>query len=302
MNKSKFLVVLLALFAPVFVSISSADMREQIDRWEVGVSAGVGFYVGQEDPTGDGKFSRVMTYDVLGFAGKDDWGWPGIETFGFFAGYRFDAHWHVKLQTTRQRVCFAEYPQGSDLKNVYYNAMWHLDAMAEYNILALGNVMMPKQGLYSVVPYVGFGLGMTMFNKEATFRAYQKRNSQGGSEYHKSGTMFPRVGSLPASYKANGMVDTWQKTEVGVGAYLPVACGIKWRANDNVQVKATFQYNLYLSPNSNLEGGSSDPIFGSTRPSFDDIKKKFGRNHDCLFSLSAVFNLGKWYEDRLITY
>jgi hypothetical protein len=40
--------------------------------------------------------------------------------------------------------------------------MWHLDAMAEYNILSLGNMMMANQGIYNVVPYVGFGLGMVI--------------------------------------------------------------------------------------------------------------------------------------------
>ena len=177
MNKSKFLVVLVALFMPMWMTVASADdIRQSKDRWEFGASAGVGFYVGQEDPTGLGQYSRVMSYDAIGFGDKYTLGWPGIETFGFMLGYRFDTRWHVKVQATRQRLCYAEYRKMADkplvddpaTRNIYYNAMWHVDVMAEYNLLSLGNVMMAKQGLYNVVPYVGFGFGVTAYNKEST--------------------------------------------------------------------------------------------------------------------------------------
>ena len=296
MNKCKFLVVLVALFMPMWMTVASAaDIRQSKDRWEFGVTGGVSFYVGQENPGVNSNAMRIQTYDVLGFAGKEDWGWPGIETFGAMLGYRFDTRWHVKLQTTRQRVCFAEYADPQvDKKDVYYNAMWHLDAMAEYNLLSLGNVMMPKQGLYNLVPYVGFGLGLTMFNEQATLRATQ--NTAGQLAYTKHGPMFPRVGSMPTGWDSEAKkVTGWESTKVRVGAYIPVAFGIKWRANDNIQVKGTFQYNFYLSPNSNLEGGSNEIAF-------KDLKQKFGLNHNSMFSLTAIFNLGKWYEDRLITY
>jgi hypothetical protein len=299
MNKGKFWLVLLVLFMPMVVNVASAasDFRQHLDRLEFGVSAGVGFYVGQSNPVAGSDITRVQSYDALGFGEKATLKWPGIETFGFQVGYRFDTHWHVKLQTTRQRLCFAEY-QNNDPKSrcVYYNAMWHLDAMAEYNILALGNVMAPKQGLYNVVPYVGFGLGITMFNKEATLRS-----NYTGTDVN---TYYPSVGSK----QVNG---NWEPGEVAVGLYIPVAFGVKWRINDNVQLKGTFQYQLYFSNatpgglNSNLEGGSY--VYGyanaDQRPKFDELNKQVvGANHDCLFSISAIFNLGKWFEDRLITY
>jgi hypothetical protein len=105
-----------------------------------------------------------------------------------------------------------------------------------------------------------------------------------------------------------------------------VACGIKWRINDNVQLKASFQYQLYFSNatagglNSNLEGatkvtyltqkyvgavGADIDRFSNleNRPAFSDLKKQIvGVNHDCVFSISAIFNLSKWKEDRLILY
>jgi hypothetical protein len=296
MNKSKVLVLVMALFMPMFASVVKADIRQYIDRLELGVTGGVAFYVGQENPVLNSNLMRVQTYDVLGFAGKEDWGWPGVETFGGMVGYRFDTYWHIKAQATRQRVCYAEYADPQvDMKNVYYNAMWHVDVMAEYNLLSLGNIMMPKQGLYSVVPYVGFGLGVTMFNEQATLRATQKHPDQ--HTYDKHGPMFPRVGSMPTGWDSETKkVTGWESTKVGVGAYIPVAFGVKWRVSDNIQLKGTFQYDFYLTPNSNLEGGSSNAV------AFKDLNRKFAANHNNMFSLTAIFNFGKWYEDRLITY
>ena len=299
MNKSKFLVVLVALFMPMWMSMASAaNLKANSDRFEIGVSAGVGFYVGQENPLGTDQFNRVMSYDALGFGEKPTLNWPGIETFGFSFGYRFDTHWHVKLQTIRQRLCFAEYVDNKlDTRNIYYNAMWHLDAMAEYNILPFGNEMMAGHGVYNVVPYVGFGLGITMYNKEATLRKVY--NVQGPGDKGSVGTFYPRVGSSN-ELTAEGSV--WTPAEVGVGFYIPVAVGVKWRISDNVQLKGTFQYQLYLTPSTNLEGGSYNSKYAPDRPTFEQLNKKFGSNHDCLFSLSAIFNFGQWYEDRLIVY
>lgn len=281
MNKTKVLAVLLVLVsAPV---VLFADFREHMDRIELGVSAGVGFYVGQKNPVAGSDLLRVQSYDAIGFGERATLKWPGIETFGFNVGYRFDTQWQIRLQTTRQRLCFAEYmdtERYTNLRRMYYNAMWHLDAMAEYNILNYGNVMMSKQKIYNVVPYVGFGVGITMYNKNATFRS-DKLNKDKGKKY-------PQVGTKGA--------------EVGVGAYIPLAFGVKWRMNDNVQLKGAFQYQLYLTPSSNLEGATYNVEYAPDRPTFDQLNKQFGANHDCLFSVSAIFNLGKWYEDRLITY
>jgi hypothetical protein len=305
MNKSKFLLVLVVLLAPMFAIVSNAaDIREHIDRLELGVSAGAGFYVGEENPLGTDALLRVQAYDALGFGEKPNWGWPGIETFGFMVGYRLDARWHLKLQTTRQRLCFVEFENGV-LRDPAYNAMWHVDAMAEFNMLNLGNVMLPKQGLYSVVPYLGFGLGVTMYNKMATVRGNEKGNVGGSTQFDPlMGTMYPRVGFLPKevsqtilpSGKKRTKVEEWETTEVGVGLYFPVAFGVKWRVNDNLQLKGTFQYQLYLY-GGNLDG-ASDLVDYETYTK----NTKWGSNHDCTFSLTAIFNLGKWYEDRLITY
>lgn len=288
MSKTRIVVALLVLVCmPVMVF---ADFREHIDRLEFGVSAGVGFYVGQSNPLKDSELLRIQSYNAAGFGDKSTLKWPGIETFGFSLGYRFDTRWHLRLQAMRQRVCFAEYESANitSTRCVYYNAMWHLDMMAEFNILNYGNSMMPEQNIYNVVPYVGLGLGITMFNENATLRS----NNMG----EKIGSFYPQVGG--------------KDNEVAVAMYVPVALGVKWRINDYVQLKASFQYQLYFSNkgtgglNSNLEGGSyAEYINANTRPKFDELTKHIvGHNHDCLFSLSAIFNIEEWREERIITY
>ena len=176
MSKTKVLVAFLVLVSMPVVMF--ADFREHMDRIELGVSAGVGFYVGQENPLAGGKLERVQSYNAVAFGDKNTLKWPGIETFGFEAGYRFDMRWHLQLKTVRQRVNFVEQYEG--VRALYYNAMWHVDAMAEFNILRYGNKMTPEQGVYNVVPYVGLGLGVTMYNQNATLRAV---NVNSGTSY-----------------------------------------------------------------------------------------------------------------------
>ena len=303
MSKTKVLAVLMVLVAAPMVMF--ADARQHIDRLELGASAGVGFYVGQKNPVAGSELLRVQSYDAIAFGEQPTLRWPGIETFGFNVGYRIDTRWTVVAQTVRQRLCFAEYyrmGETDQVRGVYYNAMWHLDVMAEYNLLNFGNVMMPKQGVFNVVPYVGLGLGVTMFNENATLRSVNARHNNDP----KMNTFYPQVGTAHVNGES-----TIGGNEIGVSMYVPVACGIKWRINDNVQLKAAFQYQLHFgSPtkgkglSSNLEGATyADYKDMQNRPKFEELDKQVvGKNHNCLFSVSAIFNFGKWYEDRLITY
>ena len=310
MKRSSFLVLMLA-FACV-PTMMFADFREQMDRFELGLSAGVGFYVAPRNPVaGNDALYRIHSYDALylkqGHGGT--FKWPGIETVGGSFGYRFDTRWTLRAQATGQRIHFIETNtqyEGSVCNETYtyYNALCHLDAIAEFNILNYGNVMQPEMGLYNVTPYVGLGLGMTFYNKDATIRSA----IPGGSNLEQSST-YPIVGG---KNKLTG------KKNLGVAAYIPAVFGVKWRINDYVQLKGAFQYQIYLTKG-NLEGGC--PIGGEImngvkvvknqesksinlnatgRPTFD--KMTSGVYHDCIFSLSVIANLGKWYEDRVITY
>lgn len=312
MKRSAFLLVVMLVLVSI-PTMMFADFREQMDRFELGLSAGVGFYVAPRNPVaGNDALYRIHSYDALylkqGHGGT--FKWPGIETFGGSVGYRFDTRWTLRAQAMGQRIHFIETNtqfQGDPCNETYtyYNTLCHLDAIAEFNILNYGNMMQPEIGMYNVVPYVGLGVGMTFYNKDATIRSA----IPGGSNLELSNT-YPIVGS---KNKLTG------EKSLGIAAYIPVVFGVKWRINDYVQLKGAFQYQIYLTKG-NLEGGC--PIGGETmdgvsvvrnkevknpvnlnasgRPTFDQMTS--GIYHDCIFSLSVIANLGKWYEDRLITY
>jgi hypothetical protein len=319
MNRFKFALALMVLAMAMFTSRAQAANEVQIDRFEFGVSAGVGFYVGQHDPLGTGVVTRVQTYDAVGFPDGNDHGMPGVETFGFSVGYRFNPFWHIKAQTTRQRVSFVEYLNKDYATHaLYYNAMWHTDVMAEYNLLPYG---LSEGGtrVRKFTPYIGFGIGVTVYNKNAHLR---KVHSFAGpmNNFGSNGciyTCYPRVGQEQQYANPTDQTPVWVKAETACALYIPFAAGVKWRINDNIQLKGTFQYQLFFSSNkpgglnSNLDGGSYGvanlegfpTVKMEGRPTFDQLHKQIvGANHDCLFSVSAIFNFGKWYEDRLITY
>ena len=192
--------------------------------------------------------------------------------------------------------------------------MWHVDVMAEYNLLTYGNRMQPESGMYNVVPYIGIGLGCTMYNQNATLRAV----NGGDINEQKINTWQPQVGKMYKGKDANGNLVT-ESNPLGVGLYVPVAFGVKWRINDNVQLKGAFQYQLYFSNNkagglnSNIEGATAAGYYTragqaaatniQNRPTFEQLDKHIvGHNHDCLFSISAIFNLEQWREDRLVDF
>lgn len=316
MTKTKVLTLLLILLVLSPAIVNAAPGARDWDRLEFGPAVGVGFYVGNYHPiasTNEGLL-RIPLYDVvaLNTHEKAHLSWPGIETFGFSVGYRFNTRWHLLAKTTRQRVAFVEYDEG--VRGLYYNAMWHVDVMAEYNLLNYGNKMQPTSGLYNVVPYIGLGLGCTMYNQNATLRAV----NGGDMNEQNINTWQPQIGKL---YKGKNDVGEVIKgsNPLGVGLYVPVAFGVKWRINDNVQLKGAFQYQLYFSNNkagglnSNIEGataaeyytkaGQAAAINIQNRPTFEQLDKHIvGFNHDCLFSISAIFNLEKWREDRLVDF
>lgn len=307
MSKTKVLTILLMLvMTPVAMCAASL---ERLDRLEFGPAVGVGFYVGNYHPVAESNLLRIPLYDVAALNSYEHthMDWPGIETFGFSVGYRFNMRWHLLAKTTRQRVAFAEYDEG--VRGLYYNAMWHVDVLAEYNILNYANKMQPESGMYNVVPYVGFGIGCTMYNQNATLRAV----NGGDVNEQKINTWQPQVGKMYKGKDTQGKVVT-ASNPIGIGLYIPVAFGVKWRINDNVQLKGSFQYQLYFSNNS--KGGLNSNIDGATaadyydragssainiknRPTFEQLSKHIvGYNHDCLFSITAIFNLEQWREER----
>lgn len=293
MKKGSFLLVLLAFIC--MPTIALAEHEFSVDRFEFGLHAGVGFFVGPKSIAEN--VIRVQAYDALYFDKNEitNLKWPGIETFGFSVGYRIDSRWQVQLQTTRQRLCFAE--KLLDKRPFYYNAMWHVEALAEFNLMNLGLEMRPNQGIYNVVPYVGLGYGITIYNKEATTR-------HDGHSSELTNTMYPRVGFKTVKDSYRNKLET---VPTNISMYIPMAVGLRWRINENVQMKAAFQYQLHFqsaqpdeetkSPvfNSNLAGGTvsvdADKIYG----------KVVGDFHNCLFSVGVIANFGFWREDNINT-
>jgi hypothetical protein len=304
MKRSRFLVLMLAFIS--MPTMMLANFGDEIDRVEFGFQAGVGFYVGPTNPLGSESVLRVQAYDVLRLRSNDanSFGWPGIETFGASLGYRFDTRWQLRLQANRQRMYYIEMVENNQYPFTYYNSMWHVDAIAEFNILNYTNATRGVHGAYNIVPYVGLGLGVTIYNQNATLRSIP---GTGGDL--KNSTTFPGVGG--------------KDNPLAAAAYIPLVLGGKWRVTDNVQLKASFQYNLYL--NGNLEGGFVNPANENgdfvvvskangnelqyqwdyiEGPSFAELNKnaKFGDSHNFMFSLGVILNFGKWYEERIVTY
>lgn len=345
MNRIKVLFVVLALSLPMFVSVAEAQVKStRFDRFEFGVFGGVGFYqshVHDNTRFGDDIF-RIQGYDAVTFKnhGLATLNVPGIETFGGSVGYRFNTMWNLRFSATRQRVSFAEYHTYTekligDVTNrtrfIYYNAMWHVDAMAEYNILPYGLRTIGSGNIYNFTPFLGVGAGVTMFNEQASLRkAYEfngplDRNKKGNPD-GKIYTSFPRVGYKQV-YADGDTVPSWKKAEMAYALYVPFALGLKWRLNPHFQLKAAFQYNMYISigdgkwGNTNLEGGALpydenlDHVaktaldyktrYGSSyRPTFDELPhdRAVANNHNCMFTLSLIVNFAEWYEDRVIKY
>jgi opacity protein-like surface antigen len=288
MSKTKVLMVLLTLIAAQAVMF--ADVRQNIDRLEFGVSAGVGFYVGQDVPVAGTGLERVQSYDAVAFGEKNTLRWPGIETFGFNVGYRFDSRWTLVAKTVRQRVCFAEYDNNAmnamgtpipveKTRGVYYNAMWHVDVMAEYNILNYGTRFhRPKSSrwlrsrAYPITPFVFFGVGVAISNKYAPVRGK-------GVPVHEwtpedLDKMYTMIG--PSNLAAN--------------FYLPVGVGVKWRMAYNWQLKAACQYNL---------GIGKDPSGGTVATkagdeiwtSYDDLR--IGVWNNVVLNLGVIYSFGE---------
>ena len=291
MKRESFIIVLLALL--MMPTLTFAQDYSALDRFEFGIFGGVGMYMGPNaNAAGVVQVPRYTQPD-------EKYSNPGIETFGFSAGYRYDLRWQFKLQTMRQRVGFDEIiptsnPNRDDTRHLYYNAMWHVDFMAEFNILRYGAEMHRGQSVYNIVPFVGLGCGSTFYNANATLRT--KR--EGDILY---GTVYPRVGQQLEDKNGDGKyTEVAGKMDVNAAMYIPVSTGVKWRINDNVQIKGTFQYNLYFQDsakkenptlNSNLHGGTTffpgDKIYGSV----------VGQHHNFMLSLGAVVNFGRWDEN-----
>lgn len=276
MRKHQIILVIATLLLPC------SFVMAQKENVEIGVQGGAGFYWGIPNQTAEDGTAYTRTTKVgLWIADTEDKMPPGFETYGAFIRYRFDNHWNVTVSATRQRLYYKEYPNTDRKQGAsYYNAMWHLDATAEYNILnySMDHYYFRAAKTYRVTPYVLAGVGITMYNKQAILR--QRSNE--------ASTNYPLVGKNDLLY------DSDYANEIGTALYIPVGIGVKWRINHNWQLQASAQYHLYISGtnpnglNSNLEGGSKNIPYNKL------AMKPIGGNHDILIQIGVAYNFGQY--------
>lgn len=277
MKRHHFIWIVLTLLLPCNLVMA------QWDHLEIGLQGGAGFYWGISQ---QGDFTRTNKVGMWIIDSEDKMP-PGFEAYGAFIRYRFDNHWNIALKATRQRTYYKEYKMvGNEKQNQhsFYNAMWHFDATAEYNILnySMDHFVVGDDRTFRVTPYVLIGVGVTMYNKQAVLR-----ESSTGDKKDK-GSNYPMVGTKNVNYTSDYAGQT------GLALYIPIGLGVKWRITHNWQLQAGAQYHLYISGknpnglNSNIEGGSS-------AVPYDQLQmKSIGGNHNLLVTIGAAYNFGNW--------
>lgn len=273
MEKCRFSMFLVLLMLSTGVSVAQVE----IDHFEFGLQGGAGVYVcnPMKNATRPHRTSLGF-YDPEGESISGNF--PMADQYGAFIRYRFDNHWNVTVEATRQRVRFQENKE--ETIRYYYNAMWHVDAVAEYNILSYGTTSNWGAELenYAATPYVVLGVGVTAYNKDA---AYAMRSFYDGHKDRKA-NQYP---NMITQYNREG---NKQKQRPTGALYVPIGLGVKWRLNQSLQLQASIKYHFYLL-NGNLEGGTPEWTYEDMIANKEHTK--LGKTHNALFSLGIVYNL-----------
>lgn len=276
MKKSKFFLVLMVVMTPLFVNA-------QTENIEFGLQVGAGFFLGNNAPSEGIKRTHEFAWM------RDSKDMPAFETYGGVVRYRIDNRWAVQVQAMRQRTRFKEERLYLDeyekpRSAYFYNSMWHLDAMAEFNFLKYGFYENRNAKIYTVTPYIALGLGTTMYNKAATYR-------WGWLDLTRN-TPYPMVRAK----------DKVQGEKMAAALYIPFAGGLKVRMATNWQLKIACQYNLYLL-NGNLDGytkgvwkNRKDQGEGLVYPKGDGVAfakgdYKAASTHNVSVTLGVIYNL-----------
>lgn len=270
MKTIKIFLVLMLVLGPVLVSAQTQNI-------EFGLQLGAGFFIGDKNPVGDGTYTRTNEFAWM----RDSEGMPAFETYGVLARYRFDYRWAVQLQGMRQRTRFKEERPYLDeyekpRSAYFYNGIWNLDAMAEFNFLKYGFVENRNAKIYTVTPYVGLGIGTSLYNKHATYRW--------GWDDGKKNSPYPMV----------------RVKDMGAAMYIPFAFGMKLRMASNWQFKVACQYNLYVL-NGDLNGSTAgvmknrkDATEGLVYPNGGGVelgKYKAASTHNVAATIGVIYNL-----------
>ena len=214
--KSRRFILMLALMAFSLSSLYAQYQRKE-HVIDVGLGVGLGFYDG-----GDYEGLRVP-YLKEGWAKLE----PVNEMFGLSLAYRIDRHWTVQLQGYHQRAMFKDSICEESAK-YFYSSFWNMDATVEYNIL---EYIPASQDITngSLTPFVGLGLGLSMFDKmahPARVSVYNDEKCEWESQVVKA-NQFPGIDSLQ------------------LGGYAVASVGLKWHIADGFQLKAACNYQLH---------------------------------------------------------
>lgn len=254
MKKSTFILVLLMVFAPLFVNAQTQNV-------ELGLQVGAGFFMGNSNPaTG---YTRIHEFAWM----RDSEGIPAFETFGGVVRYRFDTRWALQAQAMHQRTRFKESTGNRSL--YFYNSMWNVDLMAEFNILKYGFTRNRNARIYTITPYVAAGIGTSLYNKTATYRW--------GMKTGKRNTAFPAI----------------KASDLAASLYVPFALGFKLRVASNWQFKMACQYNLYVL-NGNLDGSTkgTEPYRADKGGvSYENADYVAGSTHNIAVTIGMIYNL-----------
>jgi hypothetical protein len=274
MNRSKIFVALLLMLAPLFV-------KAQTQNVEFGLQFGAGFFKGNENPT-DG-YTRINEFAWM----RDSEGMPAFESYGVLARYRFDYRWALQLQAMRQRTRFKEMSDVVEDGLYFYNGIWNLDMMTEFNLLKYGFVENRNAKIYTVTPYIATGLGVAFYNKHATYRW--------GWNDNKRNTPYPMI----------------KPKDLTAAMYVPFALGLKLRMASNWQFKVACQYDLYVlngDLNGNTMGSVKDakiPAEGMAYPDGGGValgKYEIGNAHNVVATVGVIYNLPSNGRGREINY
>lgn len=214
-------------------SVMRADTR--MYHCEVGVQGGCGYYVG--DAT-----RHIFTNP--------------LDVYGGQFRYKFDKRWAIQAKAQRQRIMFRD-----DAKLLYYNPLWHVDVVAEFNFFRFGERGYDMR-VKPVTPYIYIGVGTSIYNKAASLSD------------HTVATMYPTMG------KAN------------VGVYIPFGIGMKWKFADRWQLHVAWQHQVYLVDN--LEGLES--LDGARNPMIDGSAAGMNGTNILNNDLTSTLTLGIVFE------
>ena len=225
MKICKLFLVLVVGFLPLFSYAQGSS--KGFENFEMSFQIGAGFTWSNPSPV-DGV-TRVPDFAwAPGKASK----FPAFEAYGAVLRYGIDERWAVQLQGMRQRLRFEEL-SGNET-HAYYNAAWHVDAMAEFNLLNYAFLSTQKSKVYELVPFISFGAGASFYGANATYSYGSSTRIVDGKEKNiclnsrERGHEYPMIKNTKAAM------------------YIPFAVGTKLRMTANWQLKLACQYNFYL--------------------------------------------------------